>query len=97
MQLRIKAMYGKIMSRLITIFWMLEVIAVLALGIASLVAIDGKRACRFLPCALQTDSDSLCHIANFSSGPLQARKCKDVQSDVFTSLCVLFLGSRNYL
>ena len=68
----------------------------LALGVASLVAIDGKRACRFLPCALQTDSDSPC-LANFSSGPLQARKCKDVQSDVFTSLCVLFLGAGNCL
>jgi hypothetical protein len=43
MQLRIKAMYGKIMSRLITIFWILEVLAVLALGVASLVAIDGRK------------------------------------------------------
>ena len=41
MQLRVKAMYGKIMSRLITIFWILEVLAVLALGVASLAAIDG--------------------------------------------------------
>jgi hypothetical protein len=43
MQLRIKAMYGNIMSRLITIFWILEVLAVLALGVASLAAIDGKK------------------------------------------------------
>lgn len=43
MQLRVKAMYGKIMSRLITIFWILEVLAVLALGVASLAAIDGKK------------------------------------------------------
>lgn len=49
MQLRIKAMYGKIMSRLITIFWILEVLAVLALGIASLVAIDGRKDGRFPP------------------------------------------------
>jgi len=40
MQLRIKAMYDKVMSRVITIFWILEVLAVLALGIASLAAID---------------------------------------------------------
>jgi len=43
MQLRIKAMYGKIMSRLITIFWILEVMAVVALGVASLVVINGER------------------------------------------------------
>ena len=49
MQLRIKAMYGRIMSRLITIFWILEVLAVLALGVASLAAIDGKKDGRFLP------------------------------------------------
>jgi hypothetical protein len=36
-------MYGNIMSRLITIFWILEVLAVLALGVASLAAIDGKK------------------------------------------------------
>lgn len=49
MQLRIKAMYGKIVSRLITIFWILEVLAVLALGVASLAAIDGRKNGRFLP------------------------------------------------
>ena len=43
MQLRVKAMYGKIMSRLITVFWILEVLAVVALGVASLAAIDGKK------------------------------------------------------
>lgn len=48
MQLRIKAMYGRIISRVITIFWILEVLAVLALGIASLAAIDGKKDGRFL-------------------------------------------------
>lgn len=42
MQLRVKAMYGKIMSRLITVFWILEALAVVALGVASLAAIDGK-------------------------------------------------------
>ena len=36
-------MYGKIMSRLITVFWILEVLAVVALGVASLAAIDGKK------------------------------------------------------
>jgi len=40
MQLRVKAMYGKIMSRLITVFWILETLAVVALGVASLAAID---------------------------------------------------------
>ncbi|PPQ68858.1 hypothetical protein CVT26_001692 [Gymnopilus dilepis] len=40
MQLRIKALYGKIISTLITVFWVMEVIAVLGLGIASLAAID---------------------------------------------------------
>jgi len=40
MQLRIKAMYGKIMTKIITIFWIVEVMAVLGLGIASLVAIN---------------------------------------------------------
>jgi len=40
MQTRIKAMYGKIMSRLITIFWILETMGVLGLGIASLLVID---------------------------------------------------------
>ena len=48
MQLRIKAMYGRIISRVISIFWILEVLAVLALGIASLAAIDGKKDGRFL-------------------------------------------------
>lgn len=41
MQLRIKALYGKTVSLLITILWVLEVIAVVGLGVASLVAIDG--------------------------------------------------------
>ncbi|KAF8803857.1 hypothetical protein BYT27DRAFT_7195192 [Phlegmacium glaucopus] len=58
MQLRIKAMYGNIMSRLITTFWILEVMAVVALGVASLVVIDvtpytleGSRMCNptYLP------------------------------------------------
>jgi hypothetical protein len=49
MQLRVKALYGKIMSRLITVFWILEVVAVLALGVASLAAIDGRKGGRFLP------------------------------------------------
>lgn len=48
MQLRVKAMYGKIMSRLITVFWILEVLAVVALGVASLAAIDGKKDGWFL-------------------------------------------------
>ncbi|KAF8974606.1 hypothetical protein BDZ97DRAFT_1911773 [Flammula alnicola] len=40
MQLRIKALYGKTVSMLITVSWVLEVMAVISLGIASLVAID---------------------------------------------------------
>jgi hypothetical protein len=48
MQLRVKAMYGKIMSKLITVFWVLEVLAVVALGIASLAAIDGMKDNLFL-------------------------------------------------
>lgn len=42
MQLRIKALYGKVISMLVTLFWVMEVVAVLGLGIASLVAIDGQ-------------------------------------------------------
>jgi hypothetical protein len=45
-------MYGKIMSRLITVFWILQVIAVIALGAASLVAIDGKGIAYFQPLSL---------------------------------------------
>jgi hypothetical protein len=41
MQLRIKALYGKTISFIITILWVMEVIAVVGLGVASLVAIDG--------------------------------------------------------
>lgn len=41
MQLRIKALYGKTISLIITILWVMEVIAVIGLGVASLVAIDG--------------------------------------------------------
>jgi len=41
MQLRIKALYGKTISTIITILWVLEVVAVVSLGVASLVAIDG--------------------------------------------------------
>uniref|UniRef100_A0A8H7XYL0 Uncharacterized protein n=1 Tax=Psilocybe cubensis TaxID=181762 RepID=A0A8H7XYL0_PSICU len=40
MQLRIKALYGRTISNLITIVWVLEVTAVISLGIASLAAID---------------------------------------------------------
>ncbi|PPQ73592.1 hypothetical protein CVT24_007960 [Panaeolus cyanescens] len=40
MQLRIKALYGKIISRIITVLWLIEVVGVLSLGVASLVAID---------------------------------------------------------
>ncbi|KIM45832.1 hypothetical protein M413DRAFT_440878 [Hebeloma cylindrosporum] len=40
MQLRIKALYGQTVSHIITILWVMEVIAVVALGVASLVAID---------------------------------------------------------
>ncbi|KAF8901724.1 hypothetical protein CPB84DRAFT_1777276 [Gymnopilus junonius] len=42
MQFRIEALYGKVISTLITVFWVMEVIAVLGLGIASLAAIDGQ-------------------------------------------------------
>jgi hypothetical protein len=42
MQLRIKALYGKkTLSLIITILWVMEVIAVIGMGVASLVAIDG--------------------------------------------------------
>ena len=53
MQLRVKVMYGKIMSKLITIFWILEVLAVLSLGVASLVVIDGKKDNWFLSSELK--------------------------------------------
>ncbi|KAF8164992.1 hypothetical protein B0H34DRAFT_793428 [Crassisporium funariophilum] len=40
MQLRIKALYGPKVSLLISVFWVIEVIAVMSLGVASLLAID---------------------------------------------------------
>ena len=79
-------MYGKIMSRLITVFWILQVTAVIALGAASLVAIDGKRD-RLFPASV-TD------VAN-SSNAVHLRKYSDVQSDICASFCVFVLGARN--
>jgi hypothetical protein len=84
-------MYGKITSRLITIFWILEGLAVLALGIASLAAIDGKKDGRFLSAALLLTS------ANFASDSVYARRNSNVQSDVFTSFRVFILGARSRL
>ena len=91
MQLRVKAMYGKIMSRLITIFWVLEVLAVLALGVASLVAIDGKKDGRFLSKLM---SLTFIYIASDS---IHGRRNSNVQSDVFTSFCIFILGAHNRL
>ena len=89
MQLRVKAMYGKIMSRLITIFWVLEVLAVVALGVASLVAIDGKMNGRFKLMLLT--------FANIASDSIHGRRNSNVQSDVFTSFCIFILGAYNRL
>ena len=94
MQLRVKAMYGKIMSRLITIFWILETLAVLALGIASLAAIDGKTDVRFLS---ELKAALSLTFANFASDPIHARRNSNVQSDVFTSFCIFILGAHNCL
>lgn len=87
MQLRIKAMYGKIMSRLITVFWILEVLAVLGLGVASLAAIDGS--------SIRIDTGLVTDI--FISDSIHDRRYSDVQSDIFTSVCVFILGADSRL
>jgi hypothetical protein len=87
MQLRIKAMYGKIMSRLITLFWVLEVLAVLALGVASLAAINGS--------SIRIDTGFVTDI--FTSDSVHDRRYSDVQSDIFTSVCVFILGADSRL